>query len=697
MNVYYEVRDRIAVIQIDNPPVNGLGHAVREGVAAGIERALDDPAVQAIVITGTGRVFSGGADIREFNTPAMLAPPTLLDLIAAVEQSFKPVISAINGVCMGGGLELSLACHYRLATPKATMGLPESKIGLIPGAGGTQRLPRAVGAALALRMITSGEPIRADHARDTGLVSRVVPDSSFDGVLAFAHEVSAVRPLPRLRDRPVALPAGETVAEFFTAARQQVAKAARGLTAPLRCVDAIEGACTLPFDQGLANERAIFIERVQSAESKALRHVFFAERTAARVADVPDGTPTRDIQTVGVVGFGTMGSGIALALLAAGLPVRVAEASPAALERGMAACRAQWDADLRKGRLDADGAAARARLLTTSTAIEDLAGCDLVIEAAFEDMDVKRDLFRKLDRVMEPGAILATNTSTLDVDVIAAVTGRPQDVIGLHFFSPAQVMRLLEVVRGVRTGHDVLATAMQFARRVGKVAVVSRVCDGFIGNRMLEQYIRQSLFLLDEGASPQQIDGALTRFGLAMGPFAMYDMAGMDVGYAIRQRRYRERPELTYSRIADRIVEAGRIGLKCGKGWYRYELSDRKPLPDAEVDRMIADWRTEIGLRPRMIDDAEIVDRCLLALVNEGARLLEEGIAQRASDIDVVYLTGYGFPPGQGGPMFWAQQRGFDAVLDRMRGFAANPHADPSFWTPAPLLLQAAQAGRWPR
>jgi 3-hydroxyacyl-CoA dehydrogenase len=697
MKVYYEVRDRIAVIQVDNPPVNGLGHAVREGIATGVERALDDPAVLAVVITGTGRVFSGGADIREFNTPAMLAPPTLLDVIATVEQSFKPVISAINGVCMGGGLELSLACHYRLATPGATMGLPESKIGLIPGAGGTQRLPRAVGAALALRMITSGEPIRADHARDAGLVSRVVPESSFDGALAFAHEVAAIRPLPRLRDRPVVLPEGVPVADFFIAARQQVAKTARGLTAPLRCVDSIEGACTLPFEQGLANERAIFIERVQSAESKALRHVFFAERTAARIADVPDGTPTRDIQTVGVVGFGTMGSGIALALLGAGIPVRVAEASPAALERGMAACRAQWDADLRKGRIDADGAAARARLLTTSTAIEDLAGCDLVIEAAFEDMEVKRDVVRKLDRVMAPGAILATNTSTLDVDAIAAATQRPQDVIGLHFFSPAQVMRLLEVVRGARTGHDVLATAMQFARRIGKVAVVSRVCDGFIGNRMLEQYIRQSLFLLDEGASPQQIDGALTRFGLAMGPFAMYDMAGMDVGYAIRQRRYRERPELTYSRIADRIVEAGRVGLKCGKGWYRYDLPDRKPLADAEVDRMIADWRAELGRTPRMIDDAEIVDRCLLALVNEGARLLGEGIAQRASNIDVVYLTGYGFPPGQGGPMFWAQQRGFDAVLARMREFAANPHADPVFWTPAPLLLEAAQAGRWPR
>jgi 3-hydroxyacyl-CoA dehydrogenase len=697
MNVHYEVRQRVAVIQIDNPPVNGLGHAVRKGIAEGIERALDDPTVDAIVITGTGRVFSGGADIREFNTPAMVAPPTLLDLIVAAESAFKPVISAINGVCMGGGLELSLACHYRVATPKASMGLPESKIGLIPGAGGTQRLPRAVGAALALRMITRGDPIRADQALDAGLIARVVPDTTFDGVLAFAHEIAAARPLPRLRDRGVALPEGVPTAQFFARARAEVASRARGLTAPLRCVDAIEDACTLPFEQGLANERAIFIERVQSAESKALRHAFFAERAAARIADVPESTPLRDIQTVGVIGFGTMGSGIALALIAAGLPVRVAESAPQALDRGLAACRAQWQADVRKGRLSEQQVKDRERLLTRTTSIEDLAGCDLVIEAAFEDIDVKRDIFRKLDRVMETGAILATNTSTLDVDAIAAVTGRPQDVIGLHFFSPAQLMRLLEVVRGARTGKDVLATAMQFARRIGKVAVVSGVCDGFIGNRMLEQYIRQSLFLVDEGASPQQIDGALTRFGLAMGPFAMYDMAGMDVGYAIRQRRYRERPDLTYSRIADKIVEAGRIGQKCGKGWYRYTPPDRTPLPDDEVDRMIADWRSRLGRASRRIDDAEIVDRCLLALVNEGARLLEEGVAQRASDIDIVYLTGYGFPPAQGGPMFWAQQRGFDAVLARMREFAASPHADPAFWTPAPLLQQAAQAGRWPR
>ena len=697
MSVFCEVRDGVAVIQIDNPPVNGLGHSVRQGIVAGIEQALDDAAVRAIVITGTGRVFSGGADIREFNTPAMLAAPSLLDLIKRIESSFKPVIAAINGVCMGGGLELSLACHYRLATAGASLALPEVKIGLIPGAGGTQRLPRAVGAVKAMQMITSGEPIDAHDALAHGLVERIVADTSFQGVLDFAHEVAAHRPLPQLRERAVALPAGMQAGDFFGEARQQVTRTARGLTAPLKCVDAVEAAYMLPFDLGLSTERSIFIERMQSTESRALRHAFFAERTAAKIPDVPDSTPTRGIERVAVIGFGTMGGGIAMALANAGIPVRVLDTSEAGIERGLATCHANWEATARKGRLTAMQVKQRMALLSPTLAIEDLADCDLVIEAAFEDIAVKEDLFRRLDRVMEPGAILATNTSTLDVDAIAAVTRRPQDVIGMHFFSPANVMRLLEVVRGTRTGKDVLATVMAFARRIRKVAVVSGVCDGFIGNRMLEQYIRQSLFLIDEGASPQQIDAALLAFGMAMGPFAMYDMAGMDIGYAIRQRRYVEKPQVRYSRIGDRVVELGRLGQKTGKGWYRYDLPDRTPKPDAEIDALIAAWRQEIGATARAIGSDEIIDRCLLALVNEGARILEEGIALRASDIDIVYLTGYGFPPATGGPMFWAQTRGLDKVVARMQQFAGNDHADPAFWQPAPLLLEAAAAGRWPR
>jgi len=696
MNVYYEVRSGVAVIQIDNPPVNGLSHAMRNGVAEGLERALDDAAVSAIAITGTGRVFSGGADIREFNSPSMLATPSLLDLIVAVERSFKPVISAINGVCMGGGLELSLACHYRVATPRAVLALPEVKIGLIPGAGGTQRLPRAVGATRALQMITTGEPIGAQEGLTAGLIDRVVPDTTFQGVLDFARQVADRRPLPRLRDRSVALPEGTGVGDFFAEARKQVSLQARGLTAPMKCVDAVEAACTQAFDQGLSIERGIFIERVQSVESKALRHAFFAERTAAKIPDVPESTPTRSIDRVGVIGFGTMGGGIAMALANAGLPVRVLEMKQDGIDRGLAACRASWEATAKKGRITAEQAGQRLALLAPTLAVEDLADCDLVIEAAFEDMAVKQDLFRRLDRVMEPGAILATNTSTLDVNRIAAVTRRPQDVVGMHFFSPANVMRLLEVVRGEKTGKDVLATVMAFARRIRKVAVVSGVCDGFIGNRMLEQYVRQSLFLVDEGASPQQIDAALTAFGLAMGPFAMFDMAGMDIGYAIRQRRYVEKPQVAYSRIADRVVELGRLGQKTGAGWYRYELPDRTPRPDPRIDMLISDWRKEIGMALRAISSEEIVDRCLLALVNEGARILQEGIALRASDIDVVYLTGYGFPAARGGPMYWAQSVGLDKVVARMREFAGNAHADPAFWQPAPLLVESARGGRWP-
>ncbi len=696
MNVHFEVRAAgdpgVAVIQIDHPPVNGLSHEVRRGIADGLERAQDDPAVRAIVITGTDRTFSGGADIREFNTPAALAAPNLLQLIAQVESCAKPVISAINGVCMGGGLELSLACHFRLCTANAQMALPEVKIGLVPGAGGTQRLPRAIGAEAALRMITSGDPIDAPTARKLGLVQQVVRHTTFDDVLAFARALPAGE-RPKLRDRKAELPAGVDAASFFAAARAQVKKSARGLTAPLKCVDAVEAAVELQFEEGIGLERKLFIELVQSTESRALRHAFFGERLAAKIPDVPASTPTRDIARVGVIGCGTMGGGIAMAFANAGFQVRVLETSQAALDRGLNACRANWEATAKKGRMTAEQVEQRVALLQPTLAYEDLADCDLVIEAVFEEMGVKEQVFRALDGVMPDGAILATNTSTLDVNRIAAATRRPQDVIGMHFFSPANVMRLLEVVRGAQTGKDVLATVMQLARKIRKVAVVSGVCDGFIGNRMLEQYIRQSMFLVDEGASPPQIDAALVKFGMAMGPFTMFDMAGMDIGYAIRQRRYLEKPEVKYSRIGDRVVELGRLGQKTGKGWYRYELPDRTPRPDPEIDALIDAWRNEIGIAPRVISDDEIVDRCLLALVNEGARILQEGIALRASDIDIVYLTGYGFPPATGGPMFWAQTRGLDNVIERMREFATNAHADPGFWEPAPNLVEAAQRG----
>jgi 3-hydroxyacyl-CoA dehydrogenase len=697
MTTRYERRDDVAVLQIDNPPINGLGLATRSALTAGIDRAVDDRRVKAIVITGTGTIFSGGADIREFNTPAAVAEPSLLQVIDRIERCAKPVIAAINGVCMGGGTELSLACHYRIATADASIGLPEVKIGLLPGAGGTQRLPRAVGAEKALRMIVTGEPITAADAAAHRLVDRIVDRASFDGVLAFAREVMRHPSHPRLAARRVEVPQGVSVAQLFAEARSQVAREAPGLPAPARCVDAVEGSVTLPFNEGIAHERRLFLELVQSPESKALRHAFFAERTAAKIPDVAQNTPTRPIRRAAVVGFGTMGAGIAMSFANAGIAVDAHDQDPAALARGLAACRRNWEASAKKGRLTLDDVERRLNLLQPCGELDALHDADIVIEAAFEDMAVKRDLFARLDASMKRGAILATNTSTLDVDAIAATTSRPQDVIGTHFFSPANVMRLLEVVRGKRTAVDVLATVMKLARRLKKVAVVSGVCDGFIGNRMLEQYIRQSLFLVDEGASPQQIDAALVAFGMKMGPFTMYDMAGLDIGYAIRQRRYIEKPQVTYSRIADRVVERGRLGQKSGKGWYRYEPGSRTPQLDPEIDRLIESHRDEVGITPRSFADDEIVERCIYALINEGARILEEGIALRASDIDVVYLHGYGFPPAKGGPMYHAQAVGFEQVIASMQRFAKNEHADSGFWQPARLLVEAASAGRWPR
>jgi len=694
MKVYFERRGEVAVLQIDNPPVNGLNLAIRRGIVGGLQRARNDPKVKVVVITGTDKVYSGGADIREFNTPAAVTEPHLLQVIDAVESNNKPVIAVINGVCMGGGLELSLACHYRLATPNATMGLPEVKIGLLPGAGGTQRLPRAVGAELALQMIVSGDPISAETALKAALIDRIVPADTFQGVLDFAQELIGRRTHPRLRAARALLPARVDAGTFFTAARARVAKQARGMISPLKCVDAVEAAVLRPFEEGVKIERAMFLELIASDQSKALRHAFFAERAAAKIAGLPEDTSTRPVQRAAVIGFGTMGGGIAMSFANAGIPVTVLEMTQEALDRGQALCRRNWEATARKGRMTPQQVEARMALLQPTLHYKDLASADIVIEAVFEDLAVKQKIFRELDRAAKPGAILATNTSTLDINQIAAVTRRPADVLGTHFFSPANVMRLLEVVRGAATAPDALATVMKLARPLKKVAVVSGVCDGFIGNRMLEHYVRQSLFLLEEGASPQQVDKALTDFGMAMGIFAVGDLAGLDIGYAIRQRRYKEKPDVRYPRIADRVVELGRLGQKTGKGWYRYEPGDRTPQVDPEIEALIGDYRKELGITPRPISDEEIVQRCVFALVNEGARILQEGIAQRASDIDVVYLTGYGFPAWRGGPMYYAESVGLRKVVEAMQHFAALPGADAEFWQPAPLLAQCAASGR---
>ncbi|HXS53731.1 MAG TPA: 3-hydroxyacyl-CoA dehydrogenase NAD-binding domain-containing protein [Usitatibacter sp.] len=687
----YELHEGVAVVALDNPPVNGLGLQLRTAIVAGLDAAQADEAVKAIVLIGAGSLFSGGADIREFNTPKATAEPTLHSVIRVVESSAKPVIAAIAGHCMGGGLELSLACHYRVALADARLGLPEVKIGLVPGAGGTQRLPRAVGVETALNMIVSGNPVPAAQLADTALVDRIVEGPLLEGALRFAREVAGKRPLPKLRERAAVEPDAEA---FFAFARNAVASVAKNFPAPVRCVDAVAASVSKPFEEGLRYEREIFLQLVQSPESRALRHAFFGERAASKIPDVPADTPVRPVKSVAVIGAGTMGGGIAMSFLNAGIPVAILETKQEALDGGLATIRRNYESSVKRGKLTPEKLASRMALLAPTLSYDDVKNADLVIEAVFEEMGVKEAVFRKLDEVMKPGAILATNTSTLDVNRIAAATKRPQDVVGMHFFSPANVMKLLEVVRGEKTAKDVLATVMQVAKKIRKTAVVSGVCDGFIGNRMVEQYLRQALFLVEEGAAPQQVDGALEKFGFAMGPFRMSDLAGNDIGWAIRKRRYVERPRFVYSRIADRLCEQGRFGQKTGAGWYRYEPGRRDAIPDPKVDEMIAAYRGEKGIAPRRIEDAEIVERCVFALVNEGARILEEGIAARASDIDMVYLTGYGFPLFRGGPMLYADMVGPYNVVRSMRRFASSGSGDPSFWQPAPLLEKLANEGK---
>jgi len=687
----YSVRDGIAVITMNNPPVNGLGSALRPGIMDGIRKAEADPAVKAAVIWGSPKVFSGGADIREFNSPKAFAPPSLHDIIEAQDSMKKPMVAAIGGFAMGGGLELALGCHYRVAAPKAQLALPEVKLGILPGAGGTQRLPRIVPVAKAIEMMTTGNPIPAEKGKELGLVDEVASGDLLEAAIAFAIKLVAQGKGPR-RIRDMSARVDGDVKTFFAQAREQVAKASRGYPAPLEIVACVETACTRPFDEGRKFERERFAVLVETGESKALRHMFFAERQTTKIPDVPEDTPTRPVKSAAVIGAGTMGGGIAMSLVNAGIPTTIIEVQQEALDRGIATIRKNYAATVSKGRLQQEAMDQCLALITPALDLAAAKDADIVIEAVFERMDVKQEMFLKLDAIMKPGAILATNTSTLDVDAIAAVTRRPQDVIGTHFFSPANVMRLLEVVRGAKTGKDVLATTLKLGKSIKKVPVVSGVCDGFIGNRMIEKYGQQSLFLLDEGCSPQQVDGAAREWGLAMGPLTMGDMAGLDISWEIRKRRYVERPNFVYSKLGDRICERGRYGQKTGKGWYRYESGNRKPLPDPEIDQIIAEYRKEIGVKPRQISDQEIVERLIYALINEGAYILEEGIAQRASDIDMVYLTGYGFPPYRGGPMFYADTVGLDKVLAAIEGFRKGYMGE--VWKPAPLLVKLAKEGK---
>ncbi|MDQ7982471.1 3-hydroxyacyl-CoA dehydrogenase NAD-binding domain-containing protein [Paraburkholderia sp. SARCC-3016] len=691
MAVDYATRDGVAVITLNNPPVNGLGHATRAGIVDALERARQDPAVTAVVLTGAGKVFCGGADITEFNTPKASAEPMLGTVIRALEGSAKPVVAALHGVAVGGGLELALGAHYRVAARGTQIALPEVTLGLLPGAGGTQRLPRAIGLQRALDMIVTGAPAMSEALADTALFDRLAEADLLDAALALARDAGArPGPHPQLRERAID---GPDAAAHLASARKRIAGTARHFPAPHRCIDAIEAGALHGFNQGLAFERECFVALVQSPESRALRHAFFGERAAGKIADVPSDTPTRTIAQVAVIGAGTMGGGIAMSFANAGLPVTLIDTGNEAIERGLATIRKNYDNTVKKGRLAAEAAQERLARIEPSLSYDNLKHADLIVEAVFEDLNVKEQVFRRIDALAKPGAILASNTSTLDLNRIAAFTQRPQDVIGMHFFSPANVMKLLEVVRGEQTAKDVLATVMKLAKKLGKTAVVARVCDGFIGNRMIEQYIRQSLFMIEEGALPAQVDRAIEAFGFAMGPFRMSDLAGNDIGWAIRKRRYREHPEQRYAKVADRLCQMGRFGQKTGGGWYDYEPGERTACPSQAVDDMIVAHAREAGVARRELGDDEIVERLVYALVNEGAKILDEGIAAKASDIDMVYLTGYGFPLWRGGPMWYADTVGLDEVERAIRRYAAaEPNGDA--WEIAPGLVERAAQGR---
>ncbi len=689
---HYQEDQDVAIITMDSPPVNGLGYELRREIVSGLNQALANPAITAIVLTGAGKAFSGGADIREFGSPKALAEPNLLTVIKLIEQSTKPVIAAVHSVAMGGGLELAMGCHFRIAKAGALIALPEVKLGILPGAGGTQRLPRVIPYEMALNMIVSGEPVKAEKLKGTKLFEDVIDGDLLPAAITLARQVvNEKRGLPKVRDLTVDYPNAQGYIQF---ARNTVRAVARNFPAPLKCVDAVGAAATASFDEGMRVERDAFLELVQTPESRALRHAFFGERAAIKIPDVPEDTPLRPIRSAAVIGAGTMGGGIAMNFVNAGIPVTILESNQEALDRGLGIVRKNYENSAKRGRIKPEDVVTRMGLITPTLDYSALKDADIVVEAVFEEMSVKEVVFKKLDAVMKPGAILASNTSTLDVNQIAAFTKRPQDVIGTHFFSPANVMRLLEVVRGDATAKDVLATTMSLSKKIKKIGVVSGVCDGFIGNRMIEQYSRQGLYMLEEGASPQQVDRAIEKLGFAMGPFRMGDLAGNDVGWFIRKRRYLEQPNMKYPKIADKLCELGRYGQKTGSGWYRYEPGKRDAITDPVVDKLIVDHRASLKLTPRKISDDEIVHRLMFALVNEGARILQEGIALRASDIDMIYLNGYGFPLHLGGPMLYADAYGLFNVVNRLNGFAATARGDKTFWKPAPLLKKLANAGK---
>ncbi|MFZ3216574.1 MAG: 3-hydroxyacyl-CoA dehydrogenase NAD-binding domain-containing protein [Candidatus Acidiferrales bacterium] len=683
----------VAIITINNPPVNALSPGVPEGIAQAIEEINADAAVKACALIGAGRTFVSGADIKEFaKMRSNVAPGAMSfpDLLTRIENSRKPVVMAIHGNALGGGLELAMAGHYRVAVATAQVGQPEVKLGLIPGAHGTQRLPRLAGVAKAVAMCAGGNLISASEAVKFGIVDRLIEGDLLPGAVSFAREI-ADRPAPKTRDRNEKLGTPEENAAIFAAARETARKKQRSLMAPLAAIDAVEAATTLPFDEGCALERKLFVECLQSDQSKALIHVFFSEREAAKIPDVPKETPAIPVNRAAVVGAGTMGGGIAMVFANAGIPVLLKETDPAALDRGLANIQKNYANSVARGRITQQFADERLKLIQPTLTYDGFADADMVIEAVFEGMALKKEVFQELDRVCKPGTILASNTSTLNIDEIASATSRPEFVIGTHFFSPANVMRLLEIVRGKRTSKEVIATAMQLSKKLGKIGVLVGNCRGFVGNRMFHPYVRESVFLVEEGASVEDVDKALHEFGMAMGPLAVGDLAGLDVGWRIRKEyRHLEKPGIRQPIAGDRLCELGRFGQKTGAGWYKYD-EKRQPVCDPEVATLVRRWATEAGIRQREISASQIVARCVYALVNEGARILEEGFALRASDIDIIYLNGYGFPAYRGGPMWYADTVGLKNVYDRVRHFQEQ-HGE--MWEPAPLLKNLAERGK---
>jgi len=679
----------VAVVTIDNPPVNALSPGVPEGILAAIGAIETDPSVVAAVVIGAGRTFIAGADIKELERAAHgdSAGPELHGLLQRIEDCPKPVVMAIHGTALGGGLEVAMAGHFRVASADAQMGQPEVNLGIIPGAEGTQRLPRLVGLAAAVEMCVSGKSIRATEALRLGLIDRIIEGDLLSGAIAFARDA---RIGLRTRERSDKLGWDASNAPIFDAGRELARKTRRNMVAPLAAIDALEAAATLPFEEGCRREREILRERLASDECRALIHAFFAERAVSRIADIPKDTPILPIRKAAIVGAGTMGAGIAMAFANAGIGVVLKDVDQAALERGMASIRKNYESSVAKGRFSRDIAEQRIASIHTETSYQGFEDADLIVEAAFENMELKKRIYAEIDGIAKPDCVLATNTSTLDIDEIASITSRPEMAVGLHFFSPANVMRLVEIVRGARTRKPVIATALALAKKLGKVGVVVGNCRGFVGNRMMLPYMREAQFLAEEGATPEQVDAALYDFGMAMGIFAVDDMGGLDVGWRVRQEyKHLDKPGVRAPLVLDKLYHMNRLGQKTGAGWYRYG-GDRKPISDPEVEALIEKTAIEAGIPRRSIAAQEIVERCIYTLVNEGARILEEGYAQRAADIDVIYMTGYGFPAYRGGPMLYADTVGLKNVYARVREF--HKHFG-ELWEPAPLLKRLAESG----